>query len=102
MDLKYLPNVSTLDLQAEKCTGCAMCLAVCPHEVFRLAGSKAEIADRDACMECGACSRNCPAAAIRVRAGVGCAYALLYSRLRGLSEPVCGPEDAGCESQGGR
>jgi len=101
MGFTYLQNVSTLDLQEGKCTGCAMCLTVCPHEVFRLAGNKVEIADRDACMECGACQRNCPAGAIRVRAGVGCAYALLYSRLKGRPEPVCGQEDAGCGSVGG-
>ena len=100
MGLPYLKNVSTLGLDAEKCIGCAMCLAVCPHEVFRLAGNKAEIADRDACMECGACQRNCPAAAIRVRAGVGCAYALLYSRLKGRPGIVCGSEDTGCGTDG--
>jgi NAD-dependent dihydropyrimidine dehydrogenase PreA subunit len=101
MALAYLKDVATLELQAEKCTGCGMCAAVCPHGVFRLAANRAEIADRDACMECGACQKNCPAAAVSVRAGVGCAYAILYSRLRGRPDITCGPEDGSCGADTG-
>jgi ferredoxin len=45
------------------------------------------VVDRDACLECGACARNCAAGALSVRAGVGCAYAIISSRLKrkGLS-----------------
>jgi ferredoxin len=34
------------------------------------------------CMECGACSLNCPADAIEVKSGVGCAAAVLHSMLK--------------------
>jgi hypothetical protein len=40
-------------------------------------------------MECGACSLNCPAAAITVSAGVGCAAAIIIGKLRGTA-PTCG------------
>ena len=40
---------------------------------------KARIVDGDACMECGACARNCEREAITVRAGVGCLEALVRS-----------------------
>lgn len=91
--LRYLAGVVALELDSEKCTGCGMCLAVCPHAVFTIADGKAWIADRDACMECGACAKNCPAEAIEVRAGVGCAAAVIRGALRG-TPPGCGCTDS--------
>lgn len=87
---KYLKNVVTLELDREKCTGCGMCMEVCPHNVFTIAEGKAFINDRDSCMECGACSRNCPFSAIDVRAGVGCASAIIRGKVNGSGECSCG------------
>ena len=39
------------------------------------------IANKDACMECGACAMNCPTKALTVQAGVGCAAAVINSAL---------------------
>jgi len=85
----YLKDVVTLKLDEEKCTGCGTCLFVCPHAVLRGTNGKVEIRDRDACMECGACSRNCPAQAVTVRAGVGCATAVINSVLGRKSASCC-------------
>ncbi len=92
MKQQYLKNVSTLELDGEKCIGCGMCREVCPHQVFKIEAGKARIQNRDDCMECGACARNCPAEAITVRAGVGCAYAIVMGKLRGTA-PSCGESD---------
>jgi len=89
MKMKYLRNVVTLEYDASKCTGCGMCTEVCPHQIFQLINGKAVLSDRDACMECGACARNCPFSAIFVRPGVGCAYAVMISRLRRRPEISC-------------
>ena len=86
--LKYLPGVVTLELDGEKCNGCKMCLYVCPHEVFAYENKRAVIADRDACMECGACVLNCEPGALTVQKGVGCAAAVINSMVRG-GEPCC-------------
>ena len=88
VSLRYLPNVVSLELDAGKCTGCGMCVTVCPHAVFQIENGKARIADRDACMECGACARNCPEGALSVQAGVGCAAAIIIGALCG-SKPNC-------------
>jgi hypothetical protein len=40
-------------------------------------------------MECGACARNCASGAIAVKAGVGCAAAIIGGMLRG-TEASCG------------
>ena len=95
MKLRYLKNVVTLELNVNKCIGCGMCVAVCPHRVFQLNNKKAEIIDRDGCMECGACSRNCPVDAISVKTGVGCASAVIQGFIQG-TEPVC---DCGCDKK---
>jgi NAD-dependent dihydropyrimidine dehydrogenase PreA subunit len=74
---RYLKNVTTLVLHAERCLGCGKCTEVCPHKVFSLSGNSAHITDKDRCMECGACAQNCPAGAITVNPGVGCASAII-------------------------
>ena len=65
-----------------------MCTQVCPHGVFVLEGKKASVTDADLCMECGACAMNCPAGAIEVEAGVGCASAVIASAF-GKDGAVC-------------
>ena len=87
--LTYLRNVVTLNFHGEECTGCGMCLAVCPHAVLTRVNGKVEVGERDACMECGACARNCPVGAIRVRPGVGCASAVINSALGRKSASCC-------------
>jgi NAD-dependent dihydropyrimidine dehydrogenase PreA subunit len=87
--MTYLKDVVTLQLDENKCTGCGMCLEVCPHEVFKLNTSHVVIQNRDACMECGACSRNCPAGAVSVETGVGCAAAVINGMLNRQSSACC-------------
>ena len=108
MKLSYLKNGETLALEPAKCRGCRQCIEVCPHAVFEMSGGKSRIMDRDACMECGACARNCASGAITVKAGVGCAAAIIGGMLRGTepscgcsrgTEPACG---CGTAAEGGR
>lgn len=86
--LRYLEDIVTLQLDVDKCIGCGLCTAVCPHAVLEVSGRKARLADRNACIECGACARNCPVTALAVKAGVGCASAIIHSWLTG-AEPNC-------------
>ena len=88
MKHKYLKNVVTLHLTAEKCVGCGRCAEVCPHGVLSVNDKKGWITDKDSCMECGACAKNCQAKAISVKTGVGCAYAVIRGWLTG-NEPSC-------------
>ena len=94
MKFRYLKNVVTLKLDQERCNGCGLCLEVCPQDVFTLNRKVSVISDHDACMECGACARNCPSQAISVRAGVGCAYAVLMDKLN-IKGKCCG-DVCGC------
>lgn len=96
-DMRYLEDVVTLAYDDSKCTGCGVCVDVCPHAVFELSQrpARARVLDRDACMECGACARNCAFDAITVRPGVGCASGIIRSWFQRGSEPSCGPSGAG-------
>jgi ferredoxin len=87
--LRYLPDVTTLTFDESACTGCGMCVQVCPHAVLSLKDRSAEVVDRDACMECGACVRNCPEGALSVRPGVGCASAIIASFFRRDDDVCC-------------
>jgi len=95
MSERYLKNGETLKLDADSCVGCGDCVDVCPHAVFRLEAGKAHVDRRWACMECGACALNCQAGAITVKAGVGCAGAIILGKLTGKA-PSCGGEDSSC------
>jgi len=98
--LRYLEEAVTLSLDAEKCNGCRTCTLVCPHGVFAMGDDKkAFLADRGACMECGACALNCATGAITVDPGVGCASAIIRGWLTG-SEPSCGCSGEGAAPGG--
>ncbi len=83
-------SINTLEYDASLCTNCAMCSTVCPHCVFSPGENTAILSNPDACMECGACRLNCPAGAIQVESGVGCAAAMIYAALMRRPEPTCG------------
>ena len=70
-NFRYLDDVSTLSFNKQLCIGCSLCTEVCPQAVFEMQDNKAEIVDFNACMECGACVKNCPSKAISVSPGVG-------------------------------
>jgi NAD-dependent dihydropyrimidine dehydrogenase PreA subunit len=95
MDFRYIDNGISLKLDASACTGCGVCVEVCPHDVFRVENGKAEIIRREYCMECGACARNCAFSVITVNSGVGCAGAVIRGLIRG-TEPDCGCGGASC------
>jgi len=85
---KYIKNVVSLEYDISKCTGCQMCVIVCPHNVFKMTDKKAEIINRDRCIECGACEINCASNALTVNQGVGCAAAVISGFFKG-TEPNC-------------
>ncbi len=90
--MRYLEKAVTLGFDAARCNGCGRCVEVCPHAVFAMENKRAVLADRGACMECGACARNCEMDAITVRAGVGCAAGVIAGLVTG------GPPECGCSS----
>ena len=84
--------LNTLVFHPGRCINCGMCLKVCPHRVFAPGERRVRLVKAEACMECGACQMNCPAEAIKVDSGVGCAAAMIRAALRGKDDAECGEE----------
>lgn len=60
-----------IEVRAEICTGCGLCVSACPFAAITLSGGTAEIGD--ACTLCGACEEACPFRAIIIRRDTGSA-----------------------------
>lgn len=51
-------------IDSEKCTGCEICISVCPFNALEMKEGKASVNDQ--CNLCGACAPECPMEAITV------------------------------------
>lgn len=52
-------------IDQEKCTGCGICVDICPLEAISMENDKAKV-DKDTCTECGQCVEECPNKAIKI------------------------------------
>ena len=54
-------------IDAEKCTGCGVCVKVCATQAITGEKKKAHSIDKDKCTRCGACIQSCKFDAIKVK-----------------------------------
>ncbi len=59
MAVEFLPKIET-----SKCTGCELCLKVCPNQVWAMVNNIAVVTNPEACDYIGACQEICPTYAI--------------------------------------
>ncbi|MCS3924024.1 4Fe-4S binding protein [Methanosalsum natronophilum] len=51
-------------VDAEECTGCELCVDVCPVEAISMNDDELAVIDADTCNDCGDCVDECPVEAI--------------------------------------
>lgn len=56
---EFLPAIDST-----KCTGCELCVKVCPTQALAMSGTIATVANPEACDYTGACQEICPTEAI--------------------------------------
>jgi NADH-quinone oxidoreductase subunit F len=57
----------TYSIDPERCTGCGLCIKVCPVQATSGEKKKAHTIDNDKCTRCGACIESCKFEAINVK-----------------------------------
>lgn len=57
-----------IQIDEQKCSGCALCYEVCPKGVYEIDSSshKARIIRGEDCVNCGACVRQCPEQCLKI------------------------------------
>lgn len=55
-----------IEIDEEKCIGCAHCMKICPTEAIRIIGGKAKLHPNH-CVDCGECFKVCPVGAYSVK-----------------------------------
>jgi NAD-dependent dihydropyrimidine dehydrogenase PreA subunit len=67
--INTMHNAAHVELVADRCTGVADCVQVCPRDVLQMNGPRrqVEITRPEQCIQCGACVVQCPEDALRFR-----------------------------------
>ncbi len=73
---RRLPGFRPLAIRSDRCKGCELCIAACPHQALALDTSvvnplgyhPVRLVDASACTSCAICARVCPDAVFTVYA----------------------------------
>jgi len=61
-----MPETALPQYDPERCTGCGVCLAVCPGGGLALEEGRATFSAPENCLYCGECELACPAGAVQL------------------------------------
>jgi NADPH-dependent glutamate synthase beta subunit-like oxidoreductase/ActR/RegA family two-component response regulator len=71
--MELQPEISPIEVSQDRCSGCGICLALCPYNAPRLVKSgngRVVVIDELRCKRCGVCASACPAEAISIKDAV--------------------------------
>lgn len=67
MGERIMDRTVTTRIDEALCTGCGLCVEVCPHDTITMKGKKAAVTGTES-LNCGHCAAVCPAGAVQVAA----------------------------------
>jgi NADPH-dependent glutamate synthase beta subunit-like oxidoreductase len=82
--LQFQPEIAEIELNQDLCSGCGVCVAVCPYDAAKLEKSEEDllaVIDKNKCKRCGLCRAACPAGAITIQDGFVETVANTYAAL---------------------
>ncbi len=68
--LEFQPEISEIEVNKDLCSGCGVCVTVCPFDAIKLEKSEEKLVsviDDLKCKRCGMCVSACPAGAIIIK-----------------------------------
>jgi NADPH-dependent glutamate synthase beta subunit-like oxidoreductase/CheY-like chemotaxis protein/NAD-dependent dihydropyrimidine dehydrogenase PreA subunit len=83
--LELQPEISPIEVNQDRCSGCGICLALCSYNAPKLVKSnkgRVVVIDELKCKRCGVCASTCPAEAITIKDDVAENIAEAYTLLR--------------------
>ncbi len=71
--LELRPELPEIEVNEERCSGCGVCVTVCPYDAAKLERTetgRVAIRDELRCKRCGICVSACPSGAVRITDGL--------------------------------
>jgi len=81
--------MTTVTINKELCTGCGVCIDICPYKALELRNNKAEYVLED-CFSCGHCQAVCSVSAVSVAGLVPDINFSTFNELSGVIQPGTG------------
>jgi len=60
-------DILSVEIDRDRCTGCGICVDICPLDCFRLDEDDKAFMKYDECWYCGSCTLECPENAMALR-----------------------------------
>ncbi len=81
--------MKAVSIDKDVCTGCGICITICPYKAIELVDNKAEF-QLDECFSCGHCQAVCPVDAVVVSGLVSAINFSTFTELGGVIQPGTG------------
>ena len=84
VELQLQPKIADIEVNEDLCSGCGVCVAVCPYEAPKLVKSNdalVSVIDDLKCKRCGLCVSACPSEAITIKDTLAETIANAYATL---------------------